>query len=200
MDIDVEAARAQIARVVHSKTFETSEVHRHLLEYLADKTIAGDADRLKEYTVGLEAFGKSSSYDPRHDSIVRLQVGRLRQKLLSYYQSEGSDDHVLIGLPKGAFRLTFEHNQRTAGSVKRRTESQTSIPGSSVDHPLGCGRDGESDSSTPRFLVYRRALEPRTRKRLGTVPAKRSFPAGVPGNSHVRPLPVLGFLPRSQAE
>jgi hypothetical protein len=108
MDVEVPAARAQLDRLLASKTFESSEVHRRLLEYLAEKSIAGEADRLKEYTVGLEAFGKPSTYDPKHDSIVRLQLGRLRQKLAVYYQSEANEDDVLVSVPKGAFKLVFE--------------------------------------------------------------------------------------------
>ncbi len=108
MRVEVEAVRAQVERLLQSKIFESSEVHRRLLQYLADKTLAGSADRLKEYTVGLEAFGKPPSYDPRQDSIVRLQAGRLRQKLLAYYQDEGREDPVHIDLPKGGFRLSIE--------------------------------------------------------------------------------------------
>ncbi len=107
-------AREQVERLVRSKTFETSEVHRRLLQYLAEKTLCGEADRLKEYVIGLEAFSKPSTYDPKRDSIVRLQVGRLRQKLAAYYQSEASDDPVLVSVPKGAFKLTFEPNQSGA--------------------------------------------------------------------------------------
>jgi hypothetical protein len=108
METEAEAVRAQVERLVHSKTFETSEVHRRLLQYLTEKALNGEADRLKEYTVGLEAFGKPSTYDPRQDSIVRLQVGRLRQKLTTYYQSEGPEDRLRVSLPKGAFKLNFE--------------------------------------------------------------------------------------------
>lgn len=115
MEIGAEEIRTHVERIIHSKAFETSEVHRHLLQYLAEKTLSGEADRLKEYTVGLEAFGKPSSYDPRQDSIVRLQVGRLRQKLLAYYESEGAADLIRISLPKGAFRLTYDHHPPAGG-------------------------------------------------------------------------------------
>ena len=100
--------RAQVERLIQSKTFETSEVHRRLLQYLAEKSIAGEADRLKEYTIGLEAFGKPATYDPKQDSIVRLQAGRLRQKLAAYYQTEAAGDPIRVNLPKGAFKLSFE--------------------------------------------------------------------------------------------
>src|SRR5215217_946663 len=106
--VDPIAARAQVDRLLASKTFEASEVHRRLLQYLCEKSLSGEADRLKEYTIGLEAFGKPESYDPKQDSIVRLQVGRLRQKLAVYYQSEASGDPILVSVPKGAFKLTFE--------------------------------------------------------------------------------------------
>jgi hypothetical protein len=108
MSVEVEDIRAQVGRLIHSKTFETSEVHRRLLQYLAEKSISGEAERLKEYTIGLEAFGKPSTYDPKQDSIVRLQAGRLRQKLAAYYQSEAAGDTVRVTLPKGAFKLNFE--------------------------------------------------------------------------------------------
>src|SRR5579863_6663512 len=110
MGVAVEAIRAQVERVVQSRTFEGSEIHRRLLQYLAEKAISGEADRLKEYTIALDAFGKPPTYDPKHDSIVRLQVGRLRQKLAAYYQSEAKGDPVLVSVPKGAFKLTFEPN------------------------------------------------------------------------------------------
>ncbi len=108
MSLDAEVVRAQIDRLIQSKAFETSEVHRRLLQYLAEKSLTGDAERLKEYTIGLEAFSKPPTYDPKHDSIVRLQVGRLRQKLATYYQTEAAGDSVLVSLPKGAFKLNFE--------------------------------------------------------------------------------------------
>jgi hypothetical protein len=108
LDLDPTQARAQVDRLIASKTFEASDVHRRLLHYLAEKALAGEADRLKEYTIGIEAFGKPETYDPKQDSIVRLQVGRLRQKLAVYYQSEASGDAVLVTLPKGAFKLGFE--------------------------------------------------------------------------------------------
>jgi hypothetical protein len=108
MVVGQEEIQAQIDRLVRSKTFETSEVHRKLLQYLAEKSVNGEADRLKEYTIGLEAFGKPATYDPKHDSIVRLQAGRLRQKLAAYYQDEAPADPVVVNLPKGAFKLSFE--------------------------------------------------------------------------------------------
>jgi hypothetical protein len=108
MVLEAEAARAQVERIFQSKTFRSSDVLRHLLSYLVDASLAGTAEELKEYTVAVDALGKPSSYDPRQESAVRMQVGRLRLKLAEYYRTEGVDDPIVVDLPKGGFRVVFE--------------------------------------------------------------------------------------------
>ena len=108
MVLEVEAARAQVERIFQSKAFRNSDVLRHLLSYLVDASLSGTADDLKEYTVAVDALGKPSSYDPRQESAVRMQVGRLRQKLAEYYRGEGAEDTVVLDLPKGGFKVVFE--------------------------------------------------------------------------------------------
>lgn len=104
--------RAQVERIIQSKIFRASEVLRNLLVYLSDKALSGAADSLKEYTIGLDALGKPASFDPRQESVVRMHTARLRQKLAEYYRTEGIDDPVIIDLPKGGFKITFEPRQR----------------------------------------------------------------------------------------
>jgi hypothetical protein len=58
---------------------------------------------LKEYTIATQVFGRGDQYDPRVDSVVRVQASRLRSKLLEFYSSEGKDDHIIIELPKGHY-------------------------------------------------------------------------------------------------
>lgn len=115
----MDAERQQIERILHSKAFRGSEVQRSLLAYLAEKSLAGEADSLKEYTVGLEALGKPPSYDPRQDSVVRVHVARLRAKLEEYYRTDGVTDPVVVDLPKGGFRVVFVTRPTTAEAQKR---------------------------------------------------------------------------------
>lgn len=103
-----ESLRGQIDRILSSEEFRTSEVLRRLLVYLADKELSGESDQLKEYTIAIEGLGKPSTYDPQQNASVRIQAGRLRQKLTQYYQSEGKDDPIVVSLPKGRFKLTCE--------------------------------------------------------------------------------------------
>src|SRR5579884_1494158 len=114
MVLELEALQSQVQRILQSKAFRTSEVQRNLLAYLAEKSISGDTDNLKEYTIGLDVFAKPASYDPRQESTVRMHVARLRQKLAEYYRSEGVDDPVIVDLPKGGFKVTFEPRAQPA--------------------------------------------------------------------------------------
>lgn len=104
------AISAETERILDSNTFRNSEALRRLLKFLAEKMLSGEADHLKEYSVGIDALGKPPTYDPRQDSTVRIQVGRLRQKLAEYYRTEGKEDPLIIDLPKGRFKLTCEEN------------------------------------------------------------------------------------------
>lgn len=113
MVLELEALHAQIQHILQSKAFRTSEVQRNLLAYLAEKSISGNADALKEYVVGLDVFGKPASYDPRQESTVRMHVARLRQKLAEYYRLEGAGDSIIVDLPKGGFKVTFEPRPAT---------------------------------------------------------------------------------------
>ena len=111
MVLELEATQAQVQRILQSRAFRASEVHRNLLSYLAEKSLSGASDSLKEYTLGLDVFSKPASYDPRQESTVRMHVGRLRQKLAEYYRTEGVDDSIIVDLPKGGFKVTFEPRQ-----------------------------------------------------------------------------------------
>jgi len=99
----------QVERLVNSHTLHGSESLCKLLRYLAKHVLEHPGAPLKEYQIATEVFGRQSDFDPQIDSMVRVQVGRLRTKLAEYYASEGVSDPVWIDLPKGAYVLSFHH-------------------------------------------------------------------------------------------
>jgi hypothetical protein len=111
----VDSRAAQVRKLLESRTFHNTEVLKRLLDYLARQALENHADDLKEYTIGVEGFGKPADYDPRTDSSVRVQIGKLRQKLDEYYRTEGADDEIVIELPKGHFKLEF-HARRVVSA------------------------------------------------------------------------------------
>jgi hypothetical protein len=102
---------AQLEKILTSKAFHGSESLRAFLKYIVEASIQDHDSRLKEYTLGVEVFARKAGYDPQNDSIVRVQAGRLRSKLLKYYSIEGKEDKVLIDLPKGHYNPVFSYAQ-----------------------------------------------------------------------------------------
>jgi hypothetical protein len=106
IDVGESEFLSQVERILHSEELRSSDTQRRLFKFLAEKSFAGEADALNEYAVATDGLGKPPSYDPRHNSAVRIQVGRLRQSLAEYYRTEGMRDECIIDLPKGRFKLT----------------------------------------------------------------------------------------------
>jgi hypothetical protein len=102
-----DSVRPQLERILHSESFRNTQNLRVLLAYLAERSLDGKAQELKEYTIGVEAFGKTADYNPQLDASVRVQTGKLRQRLEEYYRIEGVNDAVHMELPKGHFSLKF---------------------------------------------------------------------------------------------
>jgi hypothetical protein len=125
-DIPAVPESAQLERIMQSAAFRTSEIHRALLAYLVEKSFSGEADSLKEYTVRLEVFRKPPSYDPRQESTVRMHIARVRQKLAEYYQTEDVSDPVVIGPPKGAFKISFYYRAATSTAEPPLPDKQLS--------------------------------------------------------------------------
>lgn len=107
-----EAGRAdvidELQRLLSSERFRRSPSLSRLLSYIVERSLAGESEDLKEYTVGVEVFDRTESFDPRIDTIVRVQARRLRQRLKEHYAGPGADSHLRIMVPKGAYAPTFE--------------------------------------------------------------------------------------------
>jgi TolB-like protein/cytochrome c-type biogenesis protein CcmH/NrfG len=102
-----ELIRKQLERLLADARFVRSERLSRFLRYTVEKTLAGESDDLKEYTIAVEVYGKSETYDPSVNSLVRVEVGRLRNKLLEYYTTTGRDDPVRIEFVRGKYTPVF---------------------------------------------------------------------------------------------
>src|SRR6202045_1205324 len=102
------AVRDQLARVVNSPGFVSSVRLCLFLTHIVNRTIDGDIDSLKEFSIAMEVFDRTSEYDPNIDAIVRVEARRLRAKLKAYYEEgQGTVDPVLIGLRPGSYVPVF---------------------------------------------------------------------------------------------
>lgn len=104
-----------------SALFAGSPRQQRFFDYLVSNTLAGDADRLKGYTIAVEVFDRESTFYPSLDAIVRVEAMRLRNKLREYYYTLGKQDEVRIDSPKGGYVLEFAWQQY-------QSVSQSSLP------------------------------------------------------------------------
>jgi serine/threonine-protein kinase len=101
--------RAQLDRILHSRAFRNSERLQRFLKFAVECALEGTVDRLKESLLGRFVFDRGSTYDPRTDSIVRVESQRLRKKLREYYEVEGRADPVSIVFKAGSYVPTFAY-------------------------------------------------------------------------------------------
>jgi hypothetical protein len=107
-EVPREEVRAQLARILESNEFRAARNRARFLEYVVVRTLEGEWDTLKEYTIGVEVFGRGNDFDPRSDGVVRTQAGLVRKHLELYYEVEGALDPIEIALPKGRYVPRFQ--------------------------------------------------------------------------------------------
>ena len=105
--IDQREITGAIERISKSHAMSGSRRLIQLLTFLVGSTLRGDAEHLKETTIGVAVFGRKPDYDPKVDTIVRSQAWRLRAKLRSYYSSEGAAERIVVEIPTGHYIPVF---------------------------------------------------------------------------------------------
>ncbi len=117
--------RAQLEKIVGSAGFRNSERMRRFLRIAVERTLDGATDQLKEFSLGHDVFDRGD-YDPRTDSIVRVEARRLRKKLRAYYEGEGLRDKVVIEFQPGTYVPSLSHvSEGTSAGLGKRLDPKT---------------------------------------------------------------------------
>ncbi len=117
---------AQLEKILCSPVFMRSDRLCRFLRYTVKKALQGHEADLKEYPIGIEVFDRPESFDPRLDSIVRVEARRLRLKLELYYETDGATDDLVIEFRKGSYVPYFHLRHEIYGHQllrKPRTRS-----------------------------------------------------------------------------
>jgi hypothetical protein len=116
-----ETIREELARVLSSHEFRASKRSQDFLRYAVENTLNGHTDLLKERTIGIEVFGRSTSYEPSDDATVRVKAGDVRKRLGLYYAEQGAQNAVRIELPGGTYVPEFRWEMsRPAAAVPEK--------------------------------------------------------------------------------
>jgi serine/threonine-protein kinase len=106
-ELELQAARRQLKRVLASPGFTRNERLSRFLRFVVERHLEGRDSEIKESLLAIEVFGRLPSYDPKQDPIVRTEARRLRARLSEYYLGDGKDDALVIDLPKGGYVPIF---------------------------------------------------------------------------------------------
>lgn len=139
--------REAVDKILTSKAFVNSERMRRFLRHTVDRALGNQPDQLKEYSIGLEVFDRSPDYDPRVDSIVRVEARRLRAKLKAYYAGEGKAEPVRISFPSGSYVPMFQ-------VVVSRSESEEPVAIATDTRPSVAVLPFSSLSTDPENEVF----------------------------------------------
>jgi TolB-like protein/predicted Zn-dependent protease len=99
--------RQELARLLASQTFHAAKGQKRFLWFVVEQTLAGRVQELKEYTVGVQVFKRGPQFDPRLDTIVRVEARKLRTRLAKYYQGEGKLNPLRIALSSRGYVPIF---------------------------------------------------------------------------------------------
>src|ERR1700675_1304226 len=110
--------REQLNRLLAHPLFTNSKRYPVLLAYTVEQALLGNADQLKERTIGVEAFGREPNYDVNLDPVVRTTAAEVRKKMIQYYYNPDHAGELVIELPLGSYVPSFrESASRQTGLV-----------------------------------------------------------------------------------
>ena len=122
-----EEIQDQLDRILRSRNFRNSERLQRFLKFAIGAVLVGATEQLKESVLGREVFDRGPSYDPRTDSIVRVESQGLRKKLTEYYKTEGSSDLVMITFHSGNYTPSFEYLRGRSSQVDSRAPADRTL-------------------------------------------------------------------------
>jgi TolB-like protein len=124
--------RAEFKRVTSSEVFRGSPQLTAFLSFVVEATLGGESDRIKGYTIAVEALGRGGDFDPQTDPIVRVEATRLRRALDRYYSGLGANSRVVIMLTRGSYVPDFIYRGAT-------DTGSPGLPASGTELPAGNG-------------------------------------------------------------
>lgn len=94
--------RDQLDRILQSEPFSRSYRLRKFLRYTVEQSTIHKVDKLKAYTIAVEAFGKRSDFDPS-DPYIRNIARLSRRALVDYYKDHAEANELIIQLPDSGY-------------------------------------------------------------------------------------------------
>ncbi len=99
--------REALRRLLESGAFSRAPNLEKILVYLCEKYFNGEGNQVKEFHIATEVLSRPETFDPKKDSIVRVEIHRLRKRLKDYYEKT-PDEPVRILFPEKSYLPEFQ--------------------------------------------------------------------------------------------
>lgn len=104
--------QSELEAVLQSRTFVRAPNLAAILRYVCEEHAQGRASLIKEYNIAVQALGRPQDFDPSQDSVVRVEVSRLRKRLQQFYETEGANHEIQLYLADVGYVPRFVHRPR----------------------------------------------------------------------------------------
>jgi hypothetical protein len=156
--IESAAVERQMELLLESPHFSHSKRFPSFLRFVVGQTLAGEADSLKERTLGIEVFGKDADYDTASDPIVRVTAAEIRKRIAQYYQDPGHQDELRITLPSGGYIPQFHWPHIPEEAPQSAKMAQAGLVPAEPLFPAEASQGAAIPSSSTRYLTFAAGL------------------------------------------
>jgi hypothetical protein len=96
--------------------------------YVCGRVLDDSADEIHEQEIGQEVFGRPPDYDTAADNTVRVHASMLRKRVDQYFSKEGSNESLIIEIPRGNYAPVFRERVVKPAEVEWQQPSPISSP------------------------------------------------------------------------
>src|ERR1700690_1531111 len=106
-EVEKASIEEQVERILQNPHFSHSRRFPTFLRFVVRHTLAGQADGVKERTLGIEIFGRSADYDTASAPTGRVPAAEIRKRIAQYYQEPGHEFEIASPFPPGLMFHNF---------------------------------------------------------------------------------------------
>ena len=135
---------AALTQILNDERFRSSPQMSAFLRYVVQETLDGNQERIKAYTIAVDALGKPEDFDPQSNPSVRVLAKRLRGNLDDFYAAGYTLAGPRILMMPGSYIPHFETDDTNQTDVAVKEETSAKEHGIAPARETSAANDAET--------------------------------------------------------